>query len=116
MSDLNKPTEEQIKEFWGKIADEVGVYAGGKHYHFRFGDEWYRGEQTSFASGIPIIDPNNLFKYAVPKLKDKLCREGKYYILRNLLRDWIEQLTGDITKDALALFWCIFSIIDKDTP
>ena len=105
-----EPTEEQIKNFWTKLADEVEVFNKGGHYHFRFGYEWYRGESTSFASGIPTIDLNNLFKYAVPKVLHWYIKK----VSLNLATVYacVELADGKVGEaydndPALALFWAI---------
>ena len=125
------PTEEQIKKLWGRIADKVEAFNEGRHYHFWFNGEVYRGEQTSFSSGIPIIDLNNLFKWAVPKL-EYISLSWQPYISKHSGRITIRTLAGIPNKDvvggmevtegigkdpALALFWAIWKVIDgNNTP
>uniref|UniRef100_A0A6M3JNV7 Uncharacterized protein n=1 Tax=viral metagenome TaxID=1070528 RepID=A0A6M3JNV7_9ZZZZ len=53
-----KPTNEQIKEFWEWCGFKVAL---GKLY-------WYPDKEFSPARRLPSVDLNNLFKYAVPKL------------------------------------------------
>lgn len=120
-----KPTEEQIKEFWEKIADKIEAFNAGRHYHFLFGDSWYRGEQTSFASGIPVIDLNNLFKYAVPKLQDKGYMIELYSYECKGYKVSVYNITGQvdipvaITTDEnpdIALFWASWEVIKHEKP
>ena len=122
---MNEPSEEQIKKFWEKIADEVEVFSGGKHYHFRFGDKWYDGDQIGFATGIPTIGLNNLFKYAVPKLQ----RDGFGYVLSDSqsklphiatfytgYREGAEDIAESAYDDdpALALFLAINKVMEAE--
>jgi len=90
---MDKPTKQEIKEFWEKYADNCESFNQDKHRHYRFGNEYYEDE--------PPIDLNNLFKYAVPKLK------AVYPNWRVVLHAWVIELTGDCDKDTLALFWAL---------
>ena len=114
-----KPTEEQIKKFWEKIADRVESFNEGRHYHFWFGGEVYEGEPTSFASGIPIIDLNNLFKYAVPKIATldyyiELYHDKPTFVASIYRRDGEYETVVRNEDPALALFWAIWKVIDEN--
>jgi len=110
---MNKqPTETQLKEFWEWCIPE-------------------RVEANRIVEGLPnpALDLNNLFKYAVPKLRELYTLQHiDYDLVRNqvLIWYWIRHRPENpddftakwgINKDpALALFWCIFSVIDKSPP
>ncbi len=111
-----KPTDEQVKEFWTLLADEIEDFESG-HRHYRFNGAW-----CEEAWGIPIIDLNNLFKYAVPKLyKDKEW----LYSIKFTYNYPNGGVTCEITTEkylymgqgkdpALALFWAIHEVIKND--
>ena len=71
---------------------------------------------------IPDLDLNNLFKYAVPKLRDNYqyelvgWNEGQHKaIINKLQKGWAETYTTAIDKDPdLALFWAIWEVLKKD--
>ncbi len=102
----NQPTQEQIKEFW----EECG-------FHFQDLSELkpqYRHEGNrrwvsplGEIGGLPDLDLNNLFKYAVPKLK------SEYRNWKSTLHDWIDKLTGDTEKDTVSLFRIIQEVIKE---
>ena len=93
-----KPTDAQSKEFW----DECGVKPT-KHY-----------EQThlyhrDFYWEYPIVDLNNLFKYALLKLEEEIgWRKTK-----KLLKSWISSLYGAEEEDAYRLFRAIWEVIHE---
>ncbi len=98
-----QPTEAQLKELW--------EWCGLKQKCSPQNDMFHRGIWTDAIEwrqfDTPEIDLNNLFKYAVPKLKQE------YRNWKNVLRIWIDSSVGDCEKDALALFWAIWSLIEK---
>jgi len=62
------PTREQIQWVWEKCGfTEVPKYGGSD-----YSEILWRSPIGSHSESLPLIDLNNLFKYAVPKL------EGKY--------------------------------------
>ena len=107
----NQPTEAQIKEFWEWCGWQI----------LKTDSSWVsiRPDGSSYMSTVdekclPLlwepIDLNNLFLYAVPKLKSK-----------TVLFSWVMYLIWDYAKGkepnpALALFWVIWEVIhDKPT-
>ncbi len=95
---MDKPTDEQVKEFW--------EWCGQERY--------YCGKEIDIQH-FPRIDLNNLFKYAVPKALDKL--ETRFDTLTNTIRGlellfpkWIDNLRkGYSVEDAL--FWAIYEVM-----
>ncbi len=134
---MNKPTDEQVKEFWEKCGFKwvnKPTYFHGYMMHGGVQKDgyWKYPKEAGKNSHLPPIDLNNLFKYAVPKSKfDTL------WIINNLdspvpsidycagfsrgkVNDvvcWskelpIEECLSPIDKDpALALFWAIYEVI-----
>ncbi len=105
-----KPTEQQIKEIW----EWCGLTYEYSPYTNSSGSYWYILRDTEGSTitcnGIgwfPIgrqlsIDLNNLFEYAVPKLKKEIPPARFYAILR----EWVDQIMrGDNPADSL--FWLI---------
>ena len=131
----NKPTEEQIKRFWewcGFIFDGITDYGKFKNYyeHEVF---YYPNSSVSWQLHyLPKIDLNNLFKWAVPKLRDKdiawelrncvLKIRGEYQDFTMAKLMWNEKAFWKFTnlkwsieadKDpALALFWAIYKVME----
>ena len=114
---LEQPTKEQIKEFWEwcgftlRCPPEKDAYGRGI---------WNYPEGTY---GNLELDLNNLFKYAVPKLRDNYqyeligWNEGQHKaIINKLQKGWAETYTTAIDKDpALALFWAIWEVMENGT-
>lgn len=82
---MNEPTEEQIKRFW-------------KHFGWQI-------EADIDGFKLPEIDLNNIFKYAVPFLKES-CEEWWDVIV-----EWAKDITGNYEKDTIALFNAIYKVI-----
>ena len=97
-----KPNNEQIKEFWDRLKVKP-IYKG-----------MFYDDEISY----PLIDLNNLFKYAVPKL---LWWKMGY----NSFGCWAEIGTKHIGEGfkvenmgynpALALFWAIWEVMNEHT-
>ena len=90
-------------------------------------NRWCGTEGINYYEGDTAL--GFLFKYAVPKLRELYTLQHiDYDLVRNqvLIWYWIRHRPENpddftakwgINKDpALALFWCIFSIIDKSPP
>ena len=86
---MDKPTQEQIEEFW----ERCGLHKDG---HF-----WYTVEGKQLSEEMPDIDLNNLFGFAVPKLKP--WRESV-----NLMQAWLGKVMYAHQDPALALFWALW--------
>ncbi len=76
-----RPTDEQIKELW----EWCGIAEPDIFINKPF-------------SKVTPLDFNNLFKYAVPRLKQE------YRNWKSVLHDWIDKLTGDPEKDTIGLY------------
>ena len=96
-----KPTDGQIKEFWGRYGFEYRDYGefvygplmhGGKVYE----KAWFAPNGDNWLDKLPEPDLNNLWKYAMVTLD-----QANYY--KALKSIFVKQ------KDpALALFWAIY--------
>ena len=76
------PTDEQIKKFWERCGFwQYTIWHGfmGLTSH----KEWIDPKGDIYGDNLPPIDLNNLFKYAVPKLK----RDGYGFWLRPVHRN-----------------------------
>ena len=102
---MDEPTDKQVKEFW--------EWCGWKEWET--GSWWYLGENAS--DGLPPIDLNNLFKYAVPTLQRNgylftLCPTrftGKFEV--DIWRSGDIGITSSVDKDpAMALFWALWEV------
>ncbi len=140
MQQQNEPTQEQVKEFWEWCGCQVILSAATARFtwHIIFPDNiWNKLDNLS-----EILDLNNLFKYAV----SKLLKDGyniEYYNFQpneylayaevNVWRKGATKHEFEVLHDehivknfqqgdsldnvtALALFWAIYSMIDKSPP
>ena len=107
-----KPTQEQTEEFW----EWCGLYkvlASDGKYH------WFKGEEIvspTDSNHIPIVNLDNLFKWAVPKLLAmgfQMAQPNIDYHVFIIVRKNDRIITVDETdKDpALAIFWAIWRAI-----
>ena len=112
-----KPTKEQEQKFWG--------LCGLKPIKREGSDEIVRWELPSggWRFFSPDIDLNNLFKYAVPQLREKGCRamlsdktEGDdvMYMGRAYGRHTNSFLDAYDKDPALALFWAIDKVREAE--
>lgn len=99
---MEQPTETQIKEFW----EWCGLPYDG-----------YGNTSRLKAKNLPVIDLNNLFKYAVPKLIDMKyeitvrCFDAKWEV--NLFagqQPYKDYDLQDVDDPALALFWALWQV------
>jgi hypothetical protein len=97
-----KPSKEQIKEFW--------EWCGLTQNHWT--KEWFVNPHTR-AEPQPVLDLNNLFKYAVPKLHTvrleyDYFEQGKQFGVSTAGNRTTYARAND---PALALFWAIWEVI-----
>jgi len=105
-----EPTEAQKKWFWeqcGFTSDEWGIYAPGvEHKPWNVYWENY--------SGVPPIDLNNLFKYAVPFLQYANIQYSNQYpgvvpmCSATASVQFADNHTYADNDPALALFWAVY--------
>ena len=111
-----KPTEEQIKEFWegcGFMWQKRGKYESDGYIMFAPGK--FQTYQTHI--WLPLVDLNNLFKYAVPKTYNpcqiELLKDDDTWRAR--VSDYLSIEKGTVFSDkdpAIALFWAIWEVIN----
>lgn len=113
---MKKPTEEQIQIFWewcGFYQDATKEWDGDGYYVHT---GWYSPNKKE-CCGLPDIDLNNLFKYAVPKLSmyelNSYNNDGIHSAWISLELDgWHKCATSQ--DPALALFWAIYGVIESE--
>ena len=89
-----KPTDEQIKGFW-----ELHGWKQDSCRNWVYPPQYKNGHFSMY--GIPPIDLNNLFQYAMPKLDQS-------YYYKALSSIFLK------TEDpALTLFWAIYEVMKK---
>jgi len=118
-----KPTEEQIKKFWEKIATAVERYNNDRHRHYYFGNDILgKYIREDWSEDEPPIDLNNLFKYAVPKLYSCSLSLQDLYPSLSQETHWCAGVSlgeNNLTTEAyhkdpsLALFWAIWKVIEE---
>lgn len=104
--EVDRPTEEQIREFW--------EWCGFKFYPRGSHDKFHRLDAFLYPDGTwhtvtPLIDLNNLFMYAVPKFKFEYGSDA----LLELLYDWASSIATSDWNDelpALTLFWALWEV------
>ena len=116
---LEKPTEAQIKEFWEwcgfkkkTMKDKDGDFhvlyePDGEQYNLWIGR--FQGHELEVGKLYPNIDPNNLFKYAIPKITDYLLRNGGKGC-RCVIWHENHRYISTHKDPALALFWAIWEV------
>ncbi|KKN72645.1 hypothetical protein LCGC14_0408870 [marine sediment metagenome] len=97
---MSKPTDEQVKEFWEKCGFKRDSII--EHWDYPDGSPY---------SQLPPTDLNNLFKYAVPKVYEYLCRKGDYYKMRRIYKSIEYQDKLGEYNPALALFWALWEVM-----
>lgn len=99
---MKEPTKEEVKEFW----ERCGLVK-------QFTSSWYVNEVGGayVSSRLPSIDPNNLFKYAVPKIREWIKDDAEFMYL---LKCWVVDFVLDEEDPALALFRAIYKAIKED--
>lgn len=118
-----KPTESQLRQFW----EWCGFHWVQKHFRVdlvEYGGYWQSPFDTDERFGhfvqLPKIDLNTLFKYAVPKLEEfdfdgmTMWQSTDGWVCELALQhdtDWRE---GQGKDAALALFWAIYKLLDKE--
>jgi len=98
---MDKPTKEQIKKFWEWCGFFKVDYADTMPWRFPAS----KGYECYF--GIPDIDLNNLFKYAVPKVLEKVGKYETVVLVNNAVCNAVEA-SGKIDE---FLFWAIWEVI-----
>jgi len=105
---MKEPTQEQVKELWEwcgfRLADGSGYLLAECPIEYPLGFH------------LPIIDLNNLFKYAVPKDADVQVSTGRG--LAGEINRWVVAIgisgkwyRAEDKDAALALFWAIYEVI-----
>ena len=129
-----KPTQEQIKEFWEwcgliHINNPIPIEAANSCEAIAIDkplNGWYCPDYAKGTSKLisfketPIIDLNNLFKWAVPKLEEigldielKRTIEPKWRVIISNYTDRPPTM-GDDDNPALALFWAIWKVVKEE--
>ncbi len=123
-----QPTKEQIKEFWERYG--FRLFNDDDHKIVRQYSAWWigkwclplgKGKYEYFKDGLPPIDLNNLFKYAVPKLIDNYGgillvlpqRDIKSWECKILNTPRDEATFGYGEDPALALFRALYSVLKE---
>ena len=105
---MREPTESEVRRFWEWCGFKRKLSASeNPHY-------WIDPEGKAL-SQLPPIDLNNLFQWAVPKLGNDCWiiidpPNGRAIVVLG----FIEEGEGEAEDPALALFWAIWKVIDKD--
>ena len=108
-----EPTKEQIKWLWEQCEWHKEKHPKGNWYM------WYAPDGRFVDNHLPPIDLNNLFKYAVPKLKEvgfnvEICTTTSPTQFRTAIKDRGFSLVGRLVWDddpAIALFWAIYKCL-----
>ena len=118
---MKEPTQEQIKKFWVWCGFRVVKSGTGKSLGYIYDIPVIDQRETWVYSNAdeqedpPEIDLNNLFKYAVPKIK-----QYNLTVFPDDVWAWhIVSEYGNVifeslhTDPALALFWAIWEVMDE---
>jgi hypothetical protein len=117
-----EPTKEQIQEFW----ELCGFKFSPKTEEVRFGspqpmystDNYWIYPDGKYHHALPLINLNNLFKYAVPRLtKQSLwctlsaISQAPGYSAFIESNEGLAKPNSVNTDPALALFWAIWEVL-----
>lgn len=110
---MNKPTEEQIKEFW----EWCGLKYTCPYWVDENGDCALYGEY--YSELLSSINLNNLFKYALPELLFFIVEfnctstDGNCVVTLEdfYLAQPVKKYQAENKNPALALFWAIYKLI-----
>jgi len=106
---MNQPTKEQVRRFWEQCGFKFSHLASV--HNFFLGDTGEKVKFWLYPDGncdiLPPIDLNNLFKYAVPKLLEKIGKFEIVALVNNAVCDAVEA-KGEITD---FLFWAIYKAL-----
>ncbi len=116
---MTEPTQEQIKEFWEWCGFEEVQYLDKRGKVC--GTHWAHPLAIGGGSGsLPVLDLNNLFKYAVPIAIKKLVELNlRYYIwtetkaIYYLFQAWEIEYKSRKRSFEEALFWAIWEVIKQ---
>jgi len=102
---MTEPTKDQIKQLW--------EWCGFRQSNIR-GVWWYPAGGAT-REGLPSIDLNNLFKYAVPKVTSIELKTWACEPHASQATIWFDGETYSAAREApaLALFWAIWQVMEK---
>ncbi len=109
----NQPTDEQAKEFWERCGFKQLEWAkSGWHYEqtkkvMNWTHPLYEFSSMEF---LPRLDLNNLFKYAVPKIRDQMGATA-FIDFEHIIHKWAITIIWNNDDPALTLFWAIYEVI-----
>ena len=118
-----KPTDEQIKEFWEGCGFEHKPETQAKWQTlveasntvpdiWRDYAVWIAPTGEEWLS-LPNVRLDNLFKYAVTRLRADY-RNWKSGLMLDLLHRWLDDWDkGEEDDPALALFWAIYELLNQ---
>lgn len=114
----NQPTEQQVSEFWKWCGFTRSTHPLATYYENRPRESvevscWVTPTGETIPCGLPDIDLNNLFKYAVPKAIVKICQIFKVDIqsaYKTLFSWWLDKMFNETNDTIEALFWALWQI------
>jgi len=103
-----KSTDEQIKELWEwcgfryrESEDSLACY-------------WEANDGRTWGYDLPLINLNNLFKYAVPKAYSvKIIIDYTKELVECKIKCFQRYYTGKGETEELALFWAIYKVMKE---
>jgi len=116
-----EPTKEQTQWLWEQCGFTYLPYKGDPFLGKIHDACWLTPNETEISPSnwsfkLPPIDPNNLFKYAVPLAIDKIMKQQECdsNLARQILfKHWLQKIEDGL-PDEDALFWVIWEVIHND--
>ena len=105
---MNKPTQEQIKEFWEWCGLKLMRAPDGNYHWFQLSADGNYDivSPVDSETDLPCVDLNNLFKYAIP-LAIKKAETNQPRRLGLLFLWWLDKIREGYSFED-ALFWAIW--------
>ena len=114
---MKEPTDEQLREFWEWCGLDIEECGSGEKLGELFGtdviDSYIIVHYPDGGNGryLPATDLNNLFRWAVPKVFERLSANAEKVAFIN---DAVCDSIANECTITLALFWAIWEVIQNE--
>ena len=105
---MDKPTQEQRQKFWERCGF---IHQRDRHIGWVYSEDsqWMYPNGT-FQGKLPPISLDNIFRWAVPKVLEKIGKQK----LVELTNNAVCKAVNDKCEISLTLFWAIWQVIKEE--